>query len=158
MKDNPGNSEHHLKEKILNQILKMVDEKIEVAKHGIHLAKESRDNETKSSAGDKYETGRSMMQFEMEKHQVRLQKLQTQKFELSKINPSKTTNYIEFGSLVYTNNGNYFVSTGIGKIEVANKSIICISPNSPIGKIIMNKMKGDKFDFQGKEFSVIEWY
>ena len=63
-----------------------MDKRIETANRDIQLAKESRDNETKSTAGDKYETGRAMVQFELEKNKVQLNKAIQLKNELSQIN------------------------------------------------------------------------
>ena len=59
-----------LKEQILNQLLTQLDQKTETAKTAIESAKESRDNDTKSSAGDKFETGREMMQMEIDKNEA----------------------------------------------------------------------------------------
>ena len=64
-----------LKGLIYNQLQEMLDRKIESAKKAIESAKEARDSDTKSSVGDKYETGRAMMQIELEKNEVQLNKV-----------------------------------------------------------------------------------
>lgn len=144
------------KNNILIQINNILNEKIEAAQNAIASAKESRDNETKSSVGDKYETGRAMMQMELEKNRVQLNKALNLKNELEKINLHKINDKIEFGSLVITSSGNYFISIGIGKIKIDNKIYYSISQASPIGKAMQNKRANDKFIFQGKEITVIE--
>jgi hypothetical protein len=58
---------HGIKEEIHQTLMKQLEEQILQAKQDLSLAKESRDSDTKSSAGDKYETGREMMQREMDK-------------------------------------------------------------------------------------------
>ena len=57
-----------LKSLVYHKILMELDRKIEVINKAIVLAKDSRNNDTKSSAGDKFETGREMMQIEIEKN------------------------------------------------------------------------------------------
>ncbi len=145
---------HQTKELILNQLIEQLDNKIESIKKYIDSAKESRDNETKSSVGDKYETGRAMAQMEMEKNQVQLNNILNQKNELLKIDSSKEFNQADFGAIIITDRGNYFLSIGIGKVDIKNESWFCISISSPIGKFLHNKKKGDSFQFQGREFEV----
>ena len=132
----------------------MLAKKIVTAEVAIGLAKESRDNDTKSSAGDKYETGRAMMQLEMDKNEAQKSKILNLKRELSRINVQKEYSKAEFGSLIASNQGNYFISVGIGKMELANKIYYSVSLVSPIGKLLHNKKVGDKFLFQKKEFVI----
>ncbi len=139
---------------ILNKLQEIINEKLEVANSAIKLAKEARNNDTKSSAGDKFETGRAMMQIEIENSTVQLSKALFNKTELSKINIKQTYDKAEFGSLVITNQGSYFISIGIGKLEIANKPYFCISLASPIGKLLHNKKIGDKSNFLNKDFII----
>ena len=145
-----------IKQQILNQIIEIIDEKVETAKQAIESARESRDNETKCTVGDKYETGRSMMQMEMEKNRVQLNKTLNLKNELSQINLNKKNNRVTLGSLVVATNGNYFIAIGIGKLMADNEIIYSISLASPIGKLLNNKKVGDKFKFQEKEIIITE--
>lgn len=145
-----------LKQSTLTKIMQIINERIESAKQAIASAKESRDNETKSSVGDKYETGRAMMQMELEKNRVQLNKVLRIKNELEQIDPHKKYNRVEFGSLVKASNGTYFISTAIGKLNITDNTIYSISLASPIGKLLYNKKAGDKFKFQGKEISILE--
>ena len=55
------------KSEILSKLREHLSESLEEARRDYVLAKESRDSDTKSSAGDKFETGREMMQREMDK-------------------------------------------------------------------------------------------
>ncbi len=146
----------NIKEILVDKLLSILDKRIETANNDIKLAKESRDNETKSTAGDKYETGRSMVQFELEKNNVQLNKAIQLKNELAQIDLQKKFKSVEFGCLVFTNKGNYFISIGLGKIEISNESIYCISLASPIGKIFHHKKVNDQIVFQEKEIEIFE--
>ena len=143
-----------VKEELLEHLISLLNNKIDELKITIISAKESRNSDTKSSAGDKHETGRAMMQIELEKSEVQLDKTITLKNQLSRINVAKVCNTVEFGSLVSTNQGNYFFSIGIGKIEVNNETYYAISLASPIGLLLQGKIVGDKAQFQEKEFII----
>ncbi|WP_319512392.1 hypothetical protein [uncultured Draconibacterium sp.] len=144
------------KEKLYNKIMTLIDERIASAQLAIASAKESRDSETKSSVGDKYETGRTLMQQEVEKNRIQLHKAEKIKTELENIDLRKKFNKVEFGSLVSDGKIMYFISTALGKIDVDGKSCFCISLASPIGKALHNKCVGDKISFMGKIIEIVE--
>lgn len=144
------------KESVFNEIMVIIEERIETARQAIESARESRDSETKSSVGDKYETGRAMMQMELEKNRVQLNKALKLKNEFAQINFHKINGKVEFGSLVNASNGIYFISIALGKLETEGKTVYCISLASPIGKLLQNKKTGDTFKFQGKDIAVLE--
>ena len=144
------------KEQILEALLTIIDQKIEIAKQAIESAKESRDSDTKSSAGDKYETGREMMQLEIDKNTVQLSNALHLKEELMKIDRHKKYEKAEFGSLVTTSQGDYFLSIGIGKIMVNDINVFVISIVSPLGKAFLNKKRGDSVLFQNNEMAILD--
>lgn len=145
-----------IKEQIFEQIIELLNLRIDAAHQAIVSAKESRDNETKSSVGDKYETSRTLMQLEVEKNRVQLTKTEMLKSQLLKINLRKKFETITFGSLVITTQNNYFISAAIGKIEVENQNYFCISLAAPIGKLLHSKKVGDSFSFQGNNIEITE--
>jgi len=153
MRDNlPKNA--HLKQLLVSRMKEIIADKIEMIKAEIASATDSRNNETKSSVGDKYETGRAMVQYELEKAQVQLEKNIQIEQELIKIDLLKQHIKAGLGSLIVTSEGNYFISIGIGKIEIGNDIVFCISLTSPIGNELQNKHEGEKLLFQGKEIYI----
>jgi hypothetical protein len=148
------NTPIELKLAILKELHTIVDNKIEVAKKAIVSAKEARDSDTKSSAGDKYETTREMMQIEIDKSEVQLSNAIHLKAELNRIIVPKVYIKVEHGALIYTTQGNYFLSIGLGKLVISDEIIYAISIASPIGSILQNKKAGDSVLFQGKEIII----
>jgi ATP-dependent helicase YprA (DUF1998 family) len=70
---------------------------------------ESLNSETKSSAGDKHETGRAMIQLDREKIGQQVKEIEKE-FELfSKINSNVVLNSIGLGSLVITQENQYYI-------------------------------------------------
>lgn len=144
-----------LKEQLFRILTDMLDLRIMQIRKDIELAKESRDNETKSSVGDKYETGRTLMQQEVEKSRILLKKAEYTKAELSKIDLNHKFDTVEYGSLVKTELHNYFISAAFGKIECNGENYYCISLASPVGKALQGKKAGDQIIFMEKKVPII---
>jgi transcription elongation GreA/GreB family factor len=137
------------------QLKKLVQTRIESARQATIEAAEALGSETKSTAGDKHETGRSMAQIEQERSNAQLIKALALADEVDRINLEKYADKISLGSLVITNFGNYFISIGMGKIIVNDKEAITISLASPIGKALLGKRVGENIYFNEKEIKVI---
>ena len=120
----------------------------------IDEAREAANNETKSSAGDKYETGRETMQQEIDLNLTRLNELNRLKQTLERIIPTQKSDIAVPGSAVLTNNGNYYIAIGAGILKADGKAYYAISAASPIGELLAGKRKGDMFSFNGKSYVV----
>src|SRR3954469_10517152 len=83
-------------------------------------AREAASNETKSSAGDKYETGREVMQQEINLNMARLNELNKLKATLEHITPTQKGTVVVPGSVVYTNNGDFYIAISAGQLKVAD--------------------------------------
>ena len=145
-----------LKKEAYRKLLKIVQEKIDVANSSLNATIEGRDNQTKSTAGDKHETGRAMMQAEQQRNEIQLGKAVLLKKELEQIDLEKNYQRVQLGALAITNRGHYFISIGIGKISVAEQNIYAVSLLSPIGKLLLNTQVGEVVKFQNKEIIIEE--
>ncbi|WP_374446576.1 hypothetical protein [Epilithonimonas sp.] len=101
-------------------------------------------NDTKSSMGDKYETGREMLQQEINNLQVQLNEVLNQ-LNFLKTFLIKPCDKAEKGAIVKTEKGLFFISVSLGEITFENQKIICISPESPLAKAIHGKRKNEVF-------------
>ncbi len=145
-----------LKNSIYQHLSKTLTPKIAALNEALVSAKESRNSDTKSSAGDKHETSRALAQIEIDKLEMQLEKTLILEKELQSIQLNKKYDKVEMGGLVITNQENYFISIGIGKIEVNDKIYYAISMNSPIGEVLKFKKVGEKISFNGREIVVEE--
>lgn len=143
-----------IKRKLFMLCEEYVNEKISIAQEAIDNAQSSANEETKSSSGDKYETGRSMMQLEIEKYSTQLREGIKLKKVLAQINVDKDYQTVQLGSLVTTNNGSYFISISAGKLNLEGVDYLAISFSSPIGQILAGKEVNDAFDFRKKSFVI----
>ena len=63
---------------------------------------------------------------------------------------------VKFGSVVFTNFQNYFISTGLGEIKVEDMSFQAVSTLAPLFQILVDKKKGDTFMFLDRLYTVVE--
>ena len=133
-----------------------VENRIDQARHAMEMAQAAANEEAKSSVGDKYETGRSMMQLERDKHAVQLAEALKLKKVLEQVDVEKTNGSVQLGSLVITSEGNFFIAVSIGKIKVADTFYFAISASSPVGARLIDKTVGEKIEYNGRLFKVLE--
>lgn len=126
----------------------------------IYLQKEMSDlmygleNDTKSSAGDKHETARAMMQIDYEKSLRQLTDANTQMTILKKINHHTDANVISAGSLIYTNHGAIFIAISLGKIKIEQHDVMVISPQSPLALKFMQAKKSSTISMNGIDYII----
>lgn len=139
---------------IINHLLQVLDSRIAEIETAIASAKEARDNESKSSAGDKYETGRAMLQIELDNLEHQLKNQLELKTEVLRVNPELTTEKISFGSLISSTNGTYFIAIGLGKILIGNETVYAISLASPLGQALKGAQKDNTISLNGKSITI----
>src|SRR3954467_3556984 len=106
-------------------------ERITRLKTEIKKTQSSANEETKSSAGDKYETGRAMAQLEIEKNTTQLREAERLQGMLQAIHQDLISEIIIPGSLVKTSKGDFYISISIGLITLEQKQYFVIAPDSP---------------------------
>lgn len=143
-----------LKHQLLAHCREVTDQRITNLTSSLTDIKAARDGETKSSAGDKFETGRAMMQLEEAKLGGQLQEALKVRDIIDRIKPAITTERIAAGSLVATNRGNYLLAIGLGKVRLNDRVFFCTSLDSPIGRELHGKVTGESFEFNELEFEV----
>lgn len=141
------------------EIHKLCLEKLEANIHQLEKAiadiQTAANQETKSSAGDKYETGRAMMQQEKDKLQARLSTSQNQLSQLNQLKPNLERERVENGSLVRTNEGLFYFAAAIGKLQFDEQKCFVISLDSPLAKALWHKKKGEIISFQGRKIRIL---
>ena len=142
------------KQKVYSCSLQLLDQKIQDLQAALHDLTEGAENDTKSSAGDKHETARAMMQLEHEKISRQLDELNRQKNSLEQIAINTVSSKIINGSLIKTNNGYLFLSVAIGKINVDDIPVMVFSSQSPIGIKMLGHKAGDTIERNGTRYLI----
>ncbi|RZL31464.1 MAG: 3-oxoacyl-ACP synthase [Pedobacter sp.] len=136
--------------------LKFVEQRIATAKTALQQAREASNDDTKSSAGDKYETSREMAQQDIDRNKRLLMDAEENQRQLTLIKDLPITEAVRNGSLVYTDNGNFFLSISAGQLTLNGETFFAVSAVSPIGKVFLGKKVGEKIDFNGKKYLLKE--
>lgn len=145
-----------LKQKIYNQYQKLLEEKIKTLRDMIADLAEDAQNDAKGSAGDKHETALAMMHLEQEKLNQKLKEIITQKSILDSIDITTKNNKVGLGSLVFTDNFIFFISSALPRIIIDNKEIIALSLHSPLGMNLKAKAVGDEIQINSIKNSIIK--
>jgi transcription elongation GreA/GreB family factor len=119
--------------------------------------KQALNSESKSSAGDKHEIGRAMIHLEMEKLGNLITEAEQNFKKLQSIkNHNNNTEVIGLGSAVLTDKANYYISIAANIYKINSKMFYCISPKSPIGKLLIGKKLDDKIEFNNQVIKIIK--
>ena len=147
-----------MKKRIIEFITLLIKDKTQLLKFELDSINKEKNNLKKSSAGDKFETSRALMQTEYDKIHNQLLMFKNQLRAIKSISLSDKKNKVGVGSFIKTNKSFYFISIGLGKQIIDNKDIYIISLSSPIGKLLNNKKKGDKIVFNNNEELIKDIY
>ncbi|MDJ1482311.1 3-oxoacyl-ACP synthase [Cytophagaceae bacterium YF14B1] len=150
------NNPIELKKQLYAHCLEYVTQRIDTAKQAMEAAQTAANEESKSSAGDKYETTRAMMQIERDRHAAQLAEALKLKKELESLNVDKQYDKAQAGSLVITDQNRFFLSISAGKITLNKIDYFAVSLNSPIGVQLLNLKAGNEFHFQNRVIQIKE--
>ena len=140
--------------KVYKACEKVVLEKRKLLSQQLDSARLSANSETKSSAGDKHETGRALAQLEQENLAKQFSFLERLESDLSQLKAAQISEKVEKGALVQTDKMTLFFGVALGELKVENKSVFAISTASPIGKIALDKTMGDSFIVNGNTHNI----
>jgi len=144
----------NIKQQLYSHCQEFVNQKLETIQKTILSNKEALNSETKSSAGDKHETGRAMLQLEMEKAGQQLKVVQQMQEQISRIDVNSKNAIGCLGSLINTNSHNYYLAISIGKVTINSDDYFVISSSSPIGRLLLGKQKGDCISFNNTQICI----
>lgn len=143
---------------IKQQLLTLCRQKVEASladsENAIADARSAVHNETKSSAGDKYETGREMLQQEIELHMTRITELRKSIAALDLLEHSYNK-YVGPGGLITTSIGTFYMSVGIGKLSLHGMEYHTLTAFSPLGKLLLGKTAGETVLMNGKQIQIL---
>ena len=144
----------HLKEQLYSLCHQYIVSSAKAINQKIAEAQEAANSEDKSSAGDKYETGREMMQQVADRGQAQLNEANKLMVALSTIPFNTTHSKADAGSLVSTNYGKFYIAISAGTLSIDPQNYFAVSPASPIGIKLSGKTTGDEFDLNGRAYRI----
>lgn len=142
------------KQKIHERYQQLLQDRIDAFRDMVAALTEGAQNDAKGSAGDKHETALSMMHLEQEKLNQKLAEIYAQKSIVDKIDPLLAHERIALGSLVEAHGMLLFVSTALPKITVDGKTVIAVSPQSPLGSKLLGGQAGFSFEIGTAKYTI----
>ncbi len=142
-----------VKEELKLYLFEKLNQKIQYFENLIEQTRAS-NNDTKSSMGDKYETGREMLQQEINNLQTQLNEVIKQQNALKSIS-SKPSEKSEKGALVQTDKGVFYISVSVGEINFNGNKIFCISSESPLAQAMNSKPADTHFILNGIQQKIL---
>jgi len=130
---------------VISELLSQLNNKLKFLNQNLESAIISRNSETKSSAGDKFETSREMAQIEIRKLETEI--LKAQQF-IQDLQENKA-------DLIITETEVFLISIPFGKIAINSKTIYCISNSAPIAKLLLNTEISTGFNYRGVDYIVV---
>ncbi len=143
-----------IKAALLEHCKETVQKRFQKIKQTINDIDESLLEESKSSSGDKHETGRAMLQIDRENAGKQLREIEPLQEVLRKIEIKVVSDYARLGSLIFTDKAIYFIGISAGEVTIDKSSYYCVALQSPIGALLSGKKKGEQFLFNEKSHKI----
>ena len=131
---------------VITELSKQLSIKLNYLNTTLQETVDSRNSDTKSSAGDKFETSREMAQIEISKIEKEIVKTQQLITDLT----SKSSQFI------ITDKGAFLISIPFGKLMVSDTEVFCISNSAPITKQLLNNEILDNFEYRGVSYNILD--
>ncbi|MEO5682341.1 MAG: hypothetical protein ABIQ88_06845 [Chitinophagaceae bacterium] len=135
-----------------------IEQRIAAAKESIKNAQEAANSEEKSSAGDKYETGRAMGHLQKDMHARQLAAYMKELADLKAVNTNVICSYAAAGAFIITDQSSFFIAAGLGKQVIDGQQILFLSPQAPLTGILQNKNIGDAFVFNKASVTIMNLF
>jgi hypothetical protein len=146
------------KNTLKNKCMAIIEQRISSSYNAMERAQAAANEEEKSSAGDKYETGRAINHLEKDMHARQLSANKKDLADLLSVNCNQLYKYITPGCFIKCTGVSFFIAAGLGKIIVDGEIIFLLSYHAPVAKMLLNKKAGDKILFNGKELVIEHLY
>lgn len=148
---------NELKVKIYEIAISKVKEKMQMFLKERNAINEGILEDNKSSAGDKFETGRETMTQDLNTVEKQLKQAKFEFDELCRLQSIKgKTPTIQEGSLVKIGNDLFLISISLGQLNVGDEKIFLLSENSPLGQSLIGKKENEEIQFRGKPIKIGE--
>jgi hypothetical protein len=143
-----------LKRKLVEQCIVLLHQSAEVCKN--EMEEHQRMANEYGPPKDRYDSFRTQMLRKRDMYAVQYQKIKDDILLMDRIKKDELEQEVSFGSVVISNNQNLFISIGLGKIIIDGNVYYAVSPQVPVAIAVLNKKKGERVHFNGKQIMIID--
>lgn len=136
--------------------LSLIGERIAAARTAMDQAQESANNEGKSSAGDKYETGRAMGHLQRDMYARQLGEYSKEQAALHSVNVETVCAVAGPGALVDCGSVSMFIAAGLGKQVIDGRAVLFLSPQAPLAQLMLGRVAGSVVKLNAAEYVISE--
>ena len=144
------------KTRLKRQALDGITARITAAREAIDGAQQAANQEEKSSAGDKYETGRAMGHLQKDMYSRQLAESIKELAAVHAVNTDTLYSTAGAGAFVQGEGIAFFIAAGWGRQQVEGQTVFFLSPQAPLAKTLQNKKPGDTIVFNGSLITILE--
>jgi hypothetical protein len=148
----------HFKNKLKQFALAIIGQRIAAAKGVIEQAQQAANNEEKSSAGDKYDTGRAMGHLQKDMFTRQLAEHAKELATLHSVNVDTLYPAAAAGAFIECPEIAFFIAAGLGKQIIEGQTIYFLSPQAPLAGQLANKRVGEIIHFNSLKLSILDVY
>lgn len=144
------------KERVWKAVIRGAQERLEAARERFETLRQSLESEGKSTAGDKHETGRAMVQQEMERAAADVNQAEELQRNLMRPLPAKSL-AAQWGSWVVLDSGEVVIAVALGAIDLPWGRVQVISSASPLAQALLQAQAqpGTEVNVNGRVMRVL---
>jgi hypothetical protein len=149
---------HNLKQRMHQQCLSIIKERLDTIIANLDALMDAKTSETKSSAGDKYETGMAMIQNQEELYTKQRAETSNIYNAMLRIDSSRPCEQVENGALILVPGSLFYICAGMGRLVLDDNAYFAISLSSPIGAALKFKKAGSFYTYNDKNVPINSIY
>jgi len=138
---------------VIEECTKILKERISAIELELKFLLKDIAEDTKSSAGDKYETSREMANIERGKQESQLA-ITRKSLNILKNARHTKKEIIAGGNLIRTDKNWIFLSISLGPVTVNNEVVLVITPLSPLGSSFIDLRPGEIVKFNKQDYTI----
>lgn len=148
----------HFKNRLKGFAIALIGQRMAAAKEAIDQAQQAANQEEKSSAGDKYETGRAMGHLQKDMLAKQLVENTKELATLHAVTADKIYPAAAPGAFIECEEISFFIAAGLGKQIIEEHTIYFLSPHAPLARLLQGKKAGEQFFFNTVNTTIADVY
>ena len=137
-------------------VLVKAQERVHQLQTQLYALQSNLGSETKSSAGDKHETGRARIQLEMERLGQQLKRVEQDLSAVQALHHTEELTRVGTGALVQLDDQLLYVSVALGQMSIVSHAFQTVGPTAPLIQALSGKQVGESAVFRDKTITVID--